>query len=101
MGPSCAEPEVFGVVASDPTVSLVVDRLAADADGALAAVNRARAGCGRRRAATLRPTGVGGPDDPLVVDLDATLITARSEKEASQLTDGSWFLWEPPFIEAS
>jgi hypothetical protein len=38
-----AEPGVFGRVASDPTVSRLVDTLAADVDRALAAIEQARA----------------------------------------------------------
>ena len=38
-----AEPGVFGRVASDPTVSRLIDTLAADADRALAAIEAARA----------------------------------------------------------
>ena len=50
-----AEPGVFGLVASDPTVSRLIDTLAADADRALAAIESARrpgpgsgVGAGRR-----------------------------------------------------
>jgi hypothetical protein len=39
-----AQPGVFGPVASDPTVSRLVTRLAADADDVLAAIAAARAG---------------------------------------------------------
>ncbi len=60
-----AEPELFGLVAWDPTVSRTVDRLAGDADRVLAAIGRARAVArgrvrplvGRQRAG---PCGVGG-----------------------------------------
>lgn len=38
-----AEPAVFGQVASDPTVSRLVDTLAADADRALKAIDSVRA----------------------------------------------------------
>src|SRR4051812_42109962 len=38
-----AAPEVFGLVASDPTVSRCIDALAADAPAALGAINTARA----------------------------------------------------------
>src|SRR6478736_6620166 len=38
-----SEPGVFGQVASDPTVSRLIDTLAADAPAALAAINSARA----------------------------------------------------------
>ena len=38
-----SEPAVFGQVASDPTVSRLIDTLAADAPSALPAISRARA----------------------------------------------------------
>jgi len=38
-----AEPDVYGLVASDPTVSRAIDRLAHDAVAALRAINTARA----------------------------------------------------------
>ena len=38
-----AEPGLFGRVASDPTVSRIIDALAADVDAALTAIDRARA----------------------------------------------------------
>ena len=37
-----AHPQVFGPVASDPTVSRLIDTLAADATAALAAIHSAR-----------------------------------------------------------
>lgn len=82
-----AEPEVFGPVASDPTVSRLVDSLAADAEGprgALAAIDVARASA---RATAWRLAGVDAPDHhadarrPLVVDIDASLVASHSEKE--------------------
>lgn len=51
-----AAPEVFGSVASDPTVSRLIDTLAADAPAALAAIASARAAA-RTRAWTLAGTG--------------------------------------------
>jgi hypothetical protein len=47
-----AEPGVFGLVASDPTVSRTIDRLARDATTALAAIDPARTAA-RARAWTL------------------------------------------------
>ena len=79
-----AEPGVFGRVASDPTVSRLIDALARDVDKALAAINMARAAA---RARAWKLAGVHAPDHdisgdrPLVVDLDATLVTAHSDKE--------------------
>lgn len=76
-----AEPGVYGLVASDPTVSRTIDRLAADADKALAVIDTARAAA-RKRAWQL--AGEQAPDhridagSPLVIDVDATLVTAHS-----------------------
>ena len=78
------DPGVFGPVASDPTVSRVIDRLPVDAQRVLAAIARTRA---RVRAEVWRRAGDCAPDHridgehPLVIDVDATLVTAHSEKE--------------------
>lgn len=75
-----AEPGVYGAVASDPTVSRTIDALAADAPRALAAINTARA---QARARVWSLAGNHAPDHaadartPLVIDLDATLVTAH------------------------
>lgn len=79
-----AEPGLFGQVASDPTVSRLIDTLATNADKALAALDRARA---QVRARTWELAGAHAPDHgidadhPLIVDLDATLVTAHSDKQ--------------------
>jgi hypothetical protein len=81
-----AHPEVFGPVASDPTVSRYVAALAADAPQVLAAINAARV---RGWLA-----GEAAPDHgidethPLVIDVDATLVTAHTEKEQAAPTRG-------------
>jgi hypothetical protein len=84
-----AAPEVFGQVASDPTVSRLVDALAADAPAALAAINTARAAA-RERAWSLAgknaPDYVADASSPLVIDVDATLVGAHSEKESAAPT---------------
>jgi hypothetical protein len=54
-----AEPQVFGPVASDPTVSRLVDTLAADVDRALAAIESARA---QARARVWALAGAHAPD---------------------------------------
>jgi hypothetical protein len=61
-----AEPGMFGLVASDPTVSRTIDRLANDADTVVAAIDTARAAAraqgGRWPASglpTMRPTPPG------------------------------------------
>jgi hypothetical protein len=84
-----AEPGVFGLVASDPTVSRLIAALAADAPKALAAIASAR---GAARAQGWRSAGAQGPDHgidaehPLVIDLDATLVTAHSDEESAAPT---------------
>ena len=79
-----AEPGVYGPVASDPTVSRTIAALAVDADRALAWIDAARQQA-RERAWALAgdhaPDAGRSADAPLVIDLDATLVTAHSEKE--------------------
>ncbi len=93
-----AEPAVFGAVASDPTVSRIIDVLAADPKRALAAIDAARA---QARAAVWSAAGVHAPDHgasadaPVVIDLDATLITAHSEKELAAPTYKRGFGFHP------
>ncbi len=65
---------LFGPVASDSTAFRVIDRIANDPvllDGLRAAHARARA----------RVWKLTGPPEELTIDIDATLITAHSEKE--------------------
>jgi hypothetical protein len=84
-----AEPGVFGLVASDSTVSRTIDRLADDATAVLAAIDTARAAA---RARAWKLAGDRAPDHgidagrPLVIDVDATLVTAHSEKEGAAPT---------------
>jgi hypothetical protein len=69
-----AEPAVFGPVASDPTLSRTITRLAGDADKVLGAMDRARAGA---RARVWAAAGSHAPDHdadarhPGVIDVDA------------------------------
>lgn len=93
-----AEPGVYGRVASDPTVSRMVAALAQDADRALAAIAAARqqarttawalAGCHS-------PDAAASPETPVVIDLDATLLTAHSEKEHAKPTWKKGFGFHP------
>ena len=84
-----SETAVFGRVASDPTVSRLIDTLALDEPHALAAINTARAAV---RARVWGLAGTDSPDHlisaaaPLTMDLDATLLTAHSEKELAAAT---------------
>ena len=77
-----AQPGVFGLVASDPTVSRLIARLAEDADAALAAITSARAVARER---VWRWAGVLVQDGRVVIDLDATLLDAHSDKEQATL----------------
>jgi len=93
-----AAPEVFGLVASDPTVSRLVDALAADAPAALAEIAAARAAA---RARAWQLAGEHAPDSgidasaPLIIDVDATLVTAHSEKESAAPTFKRGFGFHP------
>jgi hypothetical protein len=65
---------------------LPVSALAADAPRALAAIRAARAAA-REQAWALSGEGAPGADSSLiVVDLDATIVTAHSEKEKATPT---------------
>lgn len=87
-----AQPELFGVVASDPTVSRLIDALAGDADAAVAAIRQARAAA--RVQAWRQRSPVTG-DGPVVVDLDATIVLAHSEKEGATPTFKQTFGFHP------
>jgi hypothetical protein len=87
-----AQPGVFGLVTSDPTVSRLVATLADDVDAALGAI------AGARAAARERVWGwAGAPiaDGRVVIDLDATLVSAHSEKEAAAPTYKRGFGFHP------
>jgi Transposase DDE domain group 1 len=81
-----AEPGLFGPVASDPVVSRLVARLAADAPRALKAIRAARAAA-RGRAWDLAGQAAPGTDGgPVTVDIDATIVTSCSEKQQAAPT---------------
>ncbi len=75
-----AEPAVFGPVASDPTVSRLIDTLAASGEKALRAIRAARAEVRQRvwRLADREAPDAGGA---VTVDLDGVLVIAHSDKE--------------------
>jgi hypothetical protein len=73
-----AQPELLGMVASDPTISRLIDALGADAVAAITPIRQARAAARASVRSHHAPAPITGP---VVVDLDATLITAHSEKE--------------------
>ena len=87
-----AQPGVFGPVASDPTVSRLIARLATDAEESLAAIGAAQA-AGRERA-----WGIAGApiqDGLVVIDLDAALVTAHSDKQDATRTWKKGFGFHP------
>ncbi|WP_461025424.1 transposase, partial [Streptomyces heilongjiangensis] len=75
-----AEPAVFGAVASDPTVSRLIDSLAASGERALRAIRSARVEVRQR---VWRLAGGKAPDagGSVTVDLDGVLVVAHSDKE--------------------
>ena len=87
-----AQPGVFGPVASDPTVSRLITRLAVDADDALAAISSARA---QARERVWHHAGAPVQNGQVVIDLDATLVTAHSEKQDATRTWKKGFGFHP------
>jgi Transposase DDE domain group 1 len=82
-------PEVFGPVASDPTVSRLITTLAGDVERALTAIDTARAVARKQvwsQAGDQAPDHGADHRHPLIVDTDATLVTAHSEKEQAAPT---------------
>lgn len=78
-----AEPGLFGRVASDPTVSRLVDALAGAGSRALTAIRRARAAV-RERVWKLAGTNASGAGGQVIVDIDGVLILAHSEPQLVQ-----------------
>jgi Transposase DDE domain group 1 len=79
-------PEVFGPVASDPTISRLIGALAAAGPKTLRLIRAARAAARAHvwKLAGAAAPGSGGALIPL--DLDATLVIAHSEKEQAAPT---------------
>jgi len=93
-----AEPGVYGRVASDPTISRTIAALAGDAGAALAAIDVARATARARvwaLAAQHAPDHQASAKAPLIIDLDATLVTSHSEKEHAAPTFKRGFGFHP------
>jgi hypothetical protein len=80
-----AEPAVFGAVASDPTVSRLIDALASAGPKALAAIRTARA---QVRERVWKLAGAAAPDmgGQVIVDIDGVLVLAHSEKQDATAT---------------
>ena len=75
-----AQPELFGAVASDPTISRLIEGLGDDSATVITAIRAARAGARATVWAHHRPIP---STDQVVVDLDATLVGSHSEKEGA------------------
>jgi hypothetical protein len=87
-----AQPQLFGTVASDPTVSRLIAALAADAPAALQALRAARAAA---REKVWQHSCPVEPDAPVIIDIDGTLVLAHSEKEGATLTWKRTFGFHP------
>lgn len=87
-----SQPDLFGAVACDPTVSRLVDTLAEDVDAAVASIRAARASARSRLWSHATPVASNGP---VVVDLDATIVLAHSEKEGATPTFKRTFGFHP------
>jgi hypothetical protein len=81
-----AQPELFGPAASDPVVSRLVTRLAADAPRALKAIRAARAAARQRAWEQAGDAGPGAGGGLVTVDIDATIVTSCSDKEQAMPT---------------
>jgi len=79
---------LFGPVASDSTAFRLIDRIASD-PGMLEAIRAARA------AARERAWGLGVRPERIVIDIDATLINAHTEKEGAAVNYRSGFGFHP------
>jgi Transposase DDE domain group 1 len=81
-----SQPDLAGPVASDPVVSRLVKTLAADQVRALAAIRAARAAARERAWALAGDAAPGAGGGPVIIDLDATIVIAHSEKEQAAPT---------------
>lgn len=75
-----AEPDMFGPVASDPTVSRLIDTLASAGPKALTAIRTARAEV-RSRVWELAGADSPAADGQVIVDIDGVPVLAHSEKQ--------------------
>ena len=89
---------MFGPVASDPTVSRLITALAGEPVKALAAIAGARAAARKTvwdLAGEHAPNHQIDQNRPLVIDLDATLLTAHSDKDQAAPTYKRGFGFHP------
>jgi hypothetical protein len=90
-----AQPGLFGPVASDPVVSRLIARLAADAPKSLKAIRAARAAARERVWALAGPAAPGTGGGLILLDVDATVVTSCSEKEQAAPTWKKTFGFHP------
>lgn len=93
-----AESGVYGKVASEATVSRTVSALAGEAKAATRAISTARAAARARAwglAGEAAPGHGASAGDPLIIDLDATVVIAHSEKESAAPTFKKTFRFHP------
>ncbi|MGA5278599.1 IS1380 family transposase [Streptomyces cellulosae] len=76
---------VFGPVASDPTISRLIDTLAASGERAMQAIRSARSEV-RNRVWSLAGKHAPDADGQVTVDLDGVLVIAHSNKEDAAAT---------------
>ncbi|WP_030577871.1 IS1380 family transposase [Streptomyces anulatus] len=79
------EPAVFGPVASDPTVSRLIDTLATSGEKVLQAIRSARSEV-RQRVWSLAGENAPDADGQVTVDLDGVLVIAHSDKQDAAAT---------------
>ncbi len=89
-----ARPHLFGLVASDPTVSRIMDDLVDDVSVALDRIAAARASV-RAVAGSLPGGALPEIDGHVIVDIDGTLVTAHSDKELAAPTFKRGFGFHP------
>jgi hypothetical protein len=89
------QPELAGPVASDPVVSRLLGVLAGDPARALRAIRSARAAARERAWALAADAAPGAGGGPVVIDLDATIVIAHSEKEQAAPTWKKTFGFHP------
>jgi hypothetical protein len=89
------QPELAGLVASDSVVSRQVAALAGDLPQALKAIRAARAAARERVWALAGDAAPGAGGEPVIVDLDATIVVAHSEKERAAPTWKRTFGFHP------
>src|SRR4051795_3731242 len=90
-----SEPELFGLVASDPTVSRLVGAFAADPVRALKSIRTARAAARERAWELAAGSAPGWGGELIPIDLDATIVIAHSDKEQATPTWKKSFGFHP------